>query len=210
MGAIPDQLSARLPDGLIHLDTEVIGVAPGEVSLAGGRTIQCDTSGRGGRRPACGVAARTATSRSRIRRRASGSRPTPHRSPIATSCSTARVPVRRSTPSVMTQRRSRVRPARLGSDRSRLPRRRRSGHRAGSAGPTPTHVGAAVDALAAPPHRCDRPWPTPPTSPVLSRSNGSISATACSCAATTATRRRSKAPSTRGDAAVKPSSPSLT
>ena len=39
MGAIPDQLSARLPDGLIHFDTEVIGVAPRQVSLADGRTI---------------------------------------------------------------------------------------------------------------------------------------------------------------------------
>ncbi len=39
MGTIPDQLSARLPDGLIHFDTEVIGVAPREVSLADGHTI---------------------------------------------------------------------------------------------------------------------------------------------------------------------------
>lgn len=39
MGAIPAQLASRLAPGTIHLDTEVMGVAPEQVSLAGGRTI---------------------------------------------------------------------------------------------------------------------------------------------------------------------------
>jgi phytoene dehydrogenase-like protein len=39
MGAIPAQLAGHLPAGVIHLETEVVGVAPGEVSLADGRTI---------------------------------------------------------------------------------------------------------------------------------------------------------------------------
>lgn len=39
MGAIPDQLSARLPDGVVHCGTEVVVVAPGGVSVADGRTI---------------------------------------------------------------------------------------------------------------------------------------------------------------------------
>ncbi len=39
MGAIPAQLAGHLPAGVIHLDTEVVGVAAGEVSLAGGATI---------------------------------------------------------------------------------------------------------------------------------------------------------------------------
>ena len=39
MGAIPAQLAARLPDHVVHLDTEVIAVAPGTVTLGGGRTI---------------------------------------------------------------------------------------------------------------------------------------------------------------------------
>jgi len=39
MGAIPAQLAGHLPPGMIHLDTTVVGVAPAEVSLAGGDTI---------------------------------------------------------------------------------------------------------------------------------------------------------------------------
>ena len=39
MGAIPAQLADRLPAGVIHLDTQVVAVAPGEVSLADGRRI---------------------------------------------------------------------------------------------------------------------------------------------------------------------------
>jgi hypothetical protein len=39
MGAIPDQLSARLPDGVVHCGTEVVVVAPRGVSVADGRTI---------------------------------------------------------------------------------------------------------------------------------------------------------------------------
>ncbi len=39
MGAIPAQLASRLRNGTIQLDTEVVGVAPNEVSVAGGRAI---------------------------------------------------------------------------------------------------------------------------------------------------------------------------
>ena len=39
MGAIPAQLAGHLPSGMIHLGTEVVGVAAGAVSLAGGATI---------------------------------------------------------------------------------------------------------------------------------------------------------------------------
>lgn len=40
MGAIPAQLAGRLPDGTIHLDTEVVGVTPGVVTLTGGRSVE--------------------------------------------------------------------------------------------------------------------------------------------------------------------------
>lgn len=39
MGAIPEQLAARLPFGIIHVRREVLGVAPHEVSLDEGHTI---------------------------------------------------------------------------------------------------------------------------------------------------------------------------
>ena len=43
MGAIPAQLAGHLPPGMIHLDTEVLAVAPGEVSLTAGRRISAQS-----------------------------------------------------------------------------------------------------------------------------------------------------------------------
>jgi protoporphyrinogen oxidase len=42
MGAIPAQVAGHLPPGSIHLNTEVVAVAPGEVSVDGGRRIAAD------------------------------------------------------------------------------------------------------------------------------------------------------------------------
>jgi protoporphyrinogen oxidase len=42
MGAIPEQMAAALPAGVVHLTTPVAAVAPGEVRLADGRTIAAD------------------------------------------------------------------------------------------------------------------------------------------------------------------------
>jgi phytoene dehydrogenase-like protein len=42
MGAIPAQLAGHLPVESIHLNTEVVGVAPGEVAVDGGRRIAAD------------------------------------------------------------------------------------------------------------------------------------------------------------------------
>ncbi len=43
MGAIPAQLAGHLPPGMIHLNTEVVGVTPGEVALSGGRRISAQS-----------------------------------------------------------------------------------------------------------------------------------------------------------------------
>jgi protoporphyrinogen oxidase len=42
MGAIPAQLAENLPVEWIHLNTEVVGVVPGEVAVAGGRRIAAE------------------------------------------------------------------------------------------------------------------------------------------------------------------------
>ncbi len=42
MGAISEQMAARLPDGVVHLCAAVASVSPGEVRLADGRSIAAD------------------------------------------------------------------------------------------------------------------------------------------------------------------------
>ncbi len=39
MGAIPAQLAGHLPSGVVRLNTHVVGVVPGVVSLLGGKTV---------------------------------------------------------------------------------------------------------------------------------------------------------------------------
>lgn len=42
MGAIPEQMAARLPDGVVHLSAAVASVSPGDVRLTDGRSIAAD------------------------------------------------------------------------------------------------------------------------------------------------------------------------